>query len=169
MFDKDDNDVTDRYADQDEQKSKVESPSKLDSSIAQIQQLNARMDGIQQKMESMEAKMNEEEKNDDAAIKNLVKEMKLMKQQIDKLSSHNISPEQQKLKSWLEAEVKLPQYYQAFVKNGIDEISVVAMLEQSNLKDIGIEVIGHQMKILKLAKLFNQNDVVNEGGSTALL
>eukprot|EP01084_Bolivina_argentea_P020085 37381_1 len=60
----------------------------------------------------------------------------------------HINPEQQKLKSWLETAVKLPEYYKVFIDNGIDELSVAALITAESLDEMGIDKIGHQLILL---------------------
>eukprot|EP01083_Nonionella_stella_P216357 777828_1 len=161
VFDKDDNDITSRYLQQD-------SPLKtavLDSIVMQIEQMNTKISAIQHKIINIESRLNEEQKNEDTddRFDKMMNEMKRMKQIMNTLSANtNLNAEQQKVKSWLENKVKLPRYFDNFMNNGIDELSVVALLDKATLKDIGIDVIGHQMKILNHAKQLHQNNP-NEG------
>ena len=61
------------------------------------------------------------------------------------------------VKLWLKDTVKLEGYYDLFVKNGVDRLSVVVLLDRDSLKEIGVDKIGHQLLILneieKLKKL----------------
>eukprot|EP01084_Bolivina_argentea_P157750 274880_1 len=181
-FDINGKDITNNFIKNDEYKKdasvstedKQLNAAKLDSIIIQIEKLNKTVSTMQQKMNNLELRMDEEQKNNDSdRIDKLVKEMKTIKQTMSKLSLNNyINPEQQKLKSWLENKVKLPQYYDVFLNNGIDELSVVAMIDKNTLKDMGIDTIGHQVKILNYAKQLNKNNnnvIANEGGPTAYI
>ena len=61
-----------------------------------------------------------------------------------------------KFKSWLLNEVGLPKYYETFIKNDIDRLSIVELVTMKELNEIGITSIGHRMKILdEIAKLKN--------------
>ena len=45
--------------------------------------------------------------------------------------------------------VKLPQYYQMFIENGFNTMDNMLCISDRNvLQDIGINKIGHQMKII---------------------
>eukprot|EP01083_Nonionella_stella_P001061 3060_1 len=104
----------------------------LDSIVMQIEQINTKISAMQQKINNIELRLNEEKKQDDFGdrLGKMMNDMKLMKQNINALSANNkMNPEQQKVKSWLENNVKLPQYFDTFMKNGIDELSVVALLD----------------------------------------
>eukprot|EP01083_Nonionella_stella_P123908 373707_1 len=179
VFDKDDNDITNRYLQTEE--IKTDSPASshiplntaiLDSIVMQIEQMNTKITAMQQKIIKIELQLNEEQKSDetDDRLNKMMNEMKRIKQTMNTLSaSNNMDPEQQKVKSWLE-KVRLPQYFDNFMNNGIDELSVVALLDKATLKDIGIDVIGHQMKILNHVKQLLSQNVENEGtGDTAYM
>eukprot|EP01083_Nonionella_stella_P271075 918241_1 len=54
------------------------------------------------------------------------------------------------LVSWLENEVKLPQYLSKFLTNGYDNLRAIKMItNESQLANIGITKLGHQMLILE--------------------
>ena len=54
------------------------------------------------------------------------------------------------LKKWLTEVVKLPQYYDIFVDNGLDSMELVSHLDKTqDLEYIGIKQKGHQLVILK--------------------
>eukprot|EP00484_Ammonia_sp_Unknown_P019178 CAMPEP_0197034174 /NCGR_PEP_ID=MMETSP1384-20130603/12359_1 /TAXON_ID=29189 /ORGANISM="Ammonia sp." /LENGTH=133 /DNA_ID=CAMNT_0042464065 /DNA_START=1 /DNA_END=399 /DNA_ORIENTATION=+ len=53
------------------------------------------------------------------------------------------------VKAWMENEVKLPQYVQTFISNGYETMEIVKEIQTTDdLKDIGIELKGHQKIIL---------------------
>eukprot|EP01083_Nonionella_stella_P179696 638793_1 len=178
VFDKDDNDITNRYLQHEEIKTDPPVPSHdtllktavLDSIVMQIEQMNTKISAIQHKIINIESRLNEEQKNEDTddRLNKMMNEMKRIKQTMNVLSANNnLNAEQQKVKSWLENKVKLPRYFDNFMNNGIDELCVVALLDKATLKDIGIEVIGHQMKILNHAKQLHQNNP-NEGDTACM-
>ena len=50
---------------------------------------------------------------------------------------------------WLQNDVKLPQYVEAFIKNGYDDMDTVEMtLKKRDLHKIGITTRGHRKKIM---------------------
>ena len=63
------------------------------------------------------------------------------------------------LSQWLKEVVKLPQYYDTFVKNGIDSLELMAQLEsKENLNDLGITQTGHQIIIMNCVRKLDIND-----------
>ena len=49
---------------------------------------------------------------------------------------------------WLRDTVKLGEYLDLFIKNGIDRLSVVVLLDKRALREIGVDKIGHRLLIL---------------------
>eukprot|EP01084_Bolivina_argentea_P018105 33758_1 len=180
IYDKKGKDITYEYLKNDEMKQ--QSVDSIQMNNALLASLSSRMDEmtnlmttLQQKVNDIELRLNEEQKNDDKIDKVMImKELNLIKQNMKVLSkNNNINPEQQRLKAWLQNTVKLPQYYDLFLQNGIDELSVVALIDKETLKEMGIDTIGHQIKILDKAKQLKQNNnnnpAFNEGGPTAYI
>eukprot|EP01084_Bolivina_argentea_P213419 362474_1 len=112
---------------------------------------------IEQRMNDLELRVNAEEKNDGFREK-ISQEIKSMKEEIKKLSVNNLNPEQQKLKSWLENQVKLPQYFDTFIENGIEDLSTASVLTMEGLKAMDVNIVGHQMKILSQVVKLNHNE-----------
>eukprot|EP01083_Nonionella_stella_P123907 373706_1 len=180
VFDKDDNDITSSFSN-DREDIKTDSHTSphyillktaVDSIAIQVEKMSSTMSAMQQKMNDMELRLNEEQKSEDVddKLNKMMNEIKLIKQTVNALSANNMNPKQKKVKSWLENQVALPQYFDIFMKNGIDELSLVALLDKATLKDIGIDVIGHQMKILNHVKQLLSQNVENEGtGDTAYM
>ena len=133
---------------------------------SRINELASQMAQMQKSINDMQLKMNEEKKeNDDDRFDKIMNEIKSMKQNINKLTmNNNINPEQQKLKSWLEDKVKLPEYYDIFIENGIEDLSTASLLTMEGIEGMGIDKVGHQMKILSQVVKLKQ-PVNNEGGT----
>eukprot|EP01084_Bolivina_argentea_P107176 191646_1 len=133
VFDKNDNDITNQYISHEESKQNQSQEqqqlveARLDSLTIKVDKIMKTMQTLQQQVNNMQLRMNEDEKNDtDNNIDKLFKEVQSLKQTVNQLSlSNKLNPQQQKLKSWLENKCKLPQYFDVFIKNGIDEIPVV--------------------------------------------
>ena len=80
------------------------------------------------------------------------------------------------IKMWLRDTVQLPQYYDIFIENGFDTMDNILCISDRNvLKDIGVNKIGHQMKIISdIKKLSEQHsnistpkhNTVGSGGGT---
>jgi len=125
--------------------------SKLDSILAQMEKLSARMDRLQDAVRGIERRMDDEEKSN-------AQKWNAVQQSIGKMEEKlNADPEQQRLKEWLENEVKLPDLYPIFIKNGIDNLSTAAGVDKQTLKDLGVKV-GHQIKYLRAAQLLDESD-----------
>ena len=159
-----------------EQKNKENSDEQQQSVTARLDSLTTKMDklltnfqNMEQRISDIELRMNEEQKenaNNDK-IDKLINDMNRMKQEMKRIASHNnVNPEQQKLKAWLEDKVKLPEYYDLFIENGIEDLDTVKILTMEGLKGMGIDKVGHQMKMLSQIVKLNENVVVaNEGGT----
>ena len=77
--------------------------------------------------------------------------------------------------------LKLPEYTDVFIENGIENLNVVRMLTQTELNQIGISKIGHRMQIMRAISMLNGNGMsmdqhpvakaasVNEGTGTPFL
>ena len=76
--------------------------------------------------------------------------------------------ESHKMQQWLNDIVRLPGYYSNFVENGYESMgSVMKIKDKSALSDIGIDITGHQMRLL--AQIEKLRDVCheNEGDGAA--
>eukprot|EP01083_Nonionella_stella_P027018 74299_1 len=152
VIDHEDNDVTNQYINTDNEESK-HSPlmeARLDSLINSVDKLVNNVQSLEQRVTDIEQRINEEQKeNTNDALETLIEQMKVVKQDLQKLSTiAKTNPKQLELKSWLEMEVGFPQYYDTFMENGIEDLSIASMLTMETIKSIGIDKIGHQMKIL---------------------
>eukprot|EP01083_Nonionella_stella_P045969 123136_1 len=109
---------------------------------------NADHDSLMQKMDELGGKI-------DAVQTEVAK----INQNVGKLYTN---PKQQKVKLWLENTVELREYYGLFIENGIVDLSTVALLNMETIKTMGIDKVGHQMKLLNaITKLKQTNG--NEG------
>ena len=117
--------------------------------------------------------MDEEEKGSNDNLQTQINEMNA---KITKLSSGNISndsgmdKEKQEFKDWIEKQLKLPEYYDVLVENGIDKLSVVQLLTKDELQEMGITKIGHKIQILKeIQSLKQRSDNQPAEGGTAYI
>eukprot|EP01083_Nonionella_stella_P103703 296411_1 len=70
--------------------------------------------------------------------------------QIDERMKIRQEKQREQLEQWLTGTVKLPKYYQMFVQNGYDSLAIVKEVTDVNeLAQIGIELKGHKVKIMK--------------------
>ena len=59
--------------------------------------------------------------------------------------------ERMKIAEWLANIVRLPQYYEMFMDQGFDDFEIIADITLNDLKEMGIDKIGHRKQILKYA------------------
>ena len=64
------------------------------------------------------------------------------------------------VKEWLNNIVERPEYYTNFVENGYESLEIIREIKhKSDLKDIGIQNVAHQDKILQCIYKLNQENV----------
>ena len=64
----------------------------------------------------------------------------------------------QKLKRWLSQKVRFPQYFTLFIESGIEDLETAALLNQDTMTQIGIDKVGHRMKIMSELKKLKVNE-----------
>eukprot|EP01084_Bolivina_argentea_P264724 448528_1 len=64
------------------------------------------------------------------------------------LQKHNNNAHDVEIKEWFINNVKLPEYYQIFKDNGFERLSVIKTMSESDLKEIGIDKLGHRRAIM---------------------
>eukprot|EP01083_Nonionella_stella_P179099 634743_1 len=179
VFDHEDNDITNLYVGTDNEESKQSAleyakqsdqkliEARLDSLSSSMDKLVNNVQSLQQQFTDLQQRMHvqEEEKDSDS----LWAEIKVIKHDLRTLSSiAKTNPKQLELKSWLQNEVGFPQYYDIFMENGIEDLSITSLLTMETIKRMGIDKMGHQMKILRAVTKLNNNDI-NEGDKTAYM
>eukprot|EP01084_Bolivina_argentea_P273060 465053_1 len=105
----------------------------------QLDRMEEKINNIENvlKMIQIQLQMNEEQKmNHVDNVENIVK---VNKDKSDK----------QMFRHWVQNVLKLPEYYNIFVDNGAETLSVIQMFGMNELEMIGITKIGHKMQILK--------------------
>ena len=180
MYDEENNEVSDQYLSVEESgQGTIGLPTKnffneqlqlmtaqLDSVLSKMEQFDTRIGEMENRMEGIQLRMDEEQK--DGNMDQVMQEIATLKKQVKQLMlKEHMSPEQQKLKSWLENTVKMPDYFDVFIEGGIEDLETVSMLTKNELNDIGISKVGHQVKILGAAKKLplHQNNEMVEGGT----
>ena len=68
---------------------------------------------------------------------------------------HDNANQRNPLKTWICDTLQLPKYYDLFISEGFDEISLFLELSESDLKELGILKMGHRKKILLGARQMN--------------
>eukprot|EP01083_Nonionella_stella_P308142 1085950_1 len=180
VFDHEDNDITNLYVGTDNEESKHSAlecakqsdhtliDARLDSLSSSIDKLVNNVQSLQQQFTDLQQRVHVQEEQKDN-IDSLRAEMKVIKHDLRKLPSiAKTDPKQLELKSWLQNEVGFPQYYDIFMENGIEDLSIASLLTMETIKRMGIDKMGHQMKILRAVTKLNHNDI-NEGGKTAYM
>ena len=91
-----------------------------------------------------------QQKDDITNLQKQIDEININMQQLlsGNKDEYKMDKDRQEFKDWIEKELKLPQYYDLFVKNGVETLKVMQMFTMNELKDIGISKIGHRMQIL---------------------
>lgn len=89
------------------------------------------------------------------------------KEEIDKKAmveyEHDaLDKEQEELKKWLTKTVKLPQYFDTFISNAVDDLDTASLLTTTALEKMGINLIGHQLKIMRKVRMLNNRDNLSD-------
>eukprot|EP01084_Bolivina_argentea_P164024 285238_1 len=115
-----------------------------------VQIIEDKFNSISSQINALSSKMNS---NTDK-IDDLVKDVQFIKNNISNniKNENDTTSEHDKLRQWLTNTVKLPQYYQMFIDNGVNQLSVLELLDMKSLTEIGVSKIGHRLKILHLIK-----------------
>ena len=72
------------------------------------------------------------------------------------------STKREQLKQWLIREADLPQYLDHLTENGFEDVKSLKDLTKEYMDQIGIDKIGHQLKLLRLIRKMNGNNMVPE-------
>eukprot|EP01083_Nonionella_stella_P111151 325900_1 len=68
------------------------------------------------------------------------------------------------IKQWLTKVVELPQYYDVFIRHGFDKITLIKSIRlQSELEQIGIESMAHQIRLMAMINELETNVGTNGG------
>eukprot|EP01084_Bolivina_argentea_P126765 224375_1 len=69
----------------------------------------------------------------------------------------SVELQDKKVEIWLTETVKLPQYYELLIENGIDEMTVIKLIGREDLQAMNI-CIGHQLKILQAVEALKSEE-----------
>eukprot|EP01083_Nonionella_stella_P149399 474449_1 len=148
VVDHEDNDITNQYINTNDEESK-HSPSqdtkqsdqkliesRLDSLTNSVDKLVNNFQSVEQRLRHLEQVINEEQKdNSNDTMGKLTEEIHVMKQDLQKLSTlAKGNPKHLELQSWLEIKVGFPQYYEIFIENGIEDLSIASLLTMESIK-----------------------------------
>ena len=136
--------------------------TRLDSLSSDMKQMQHSIQQLTKQVNDMRFIMTEERKNDDAKDE-LKKQIYLLQQSVNVLTTQSLSKQQgtkpdSAMEKWLKEVVKLPQYIPLFNENGLEDLETVKHLTQKELEIIGVDKFGHKLKIYKeIEKLNAQN------------
>ena len=116
-----------------------------DNNLSSIAQQSKKLKNT---INDIQLELNEEEKNKDD-------------------DNNNEISEKDKIKLWLENTVKLPEYFDKFIEDGVDEFDTILLLDHNTLKDIGINKVGHRLKILNQINILKQKNNNNNNNEIA--
>ncbi len=104
----------------------------------------------------------------ESEIKKIKKQIKYLYQSAkQKYNSEDDIDEKQmsqieKIRNWINDSVKLPQYFQLFIKHGYDDVSIILDMNNEDLIQIGIDKIGHRKKVMKYIHLLQNTENNND-------
>lgn len=139
------------------------------TTIAMIQSMQSKIEGMQQQIMSLDQKIitirsestvntinthSDEQSDLLAQLEMIKKEMTELKEAqfngnyIEATTDESEDSEQERLREWLESEVKLSEYYKVFKENGFDDLESAQQLKEGDLIAMGVDKTGHRRKIL---------------------
>ena len=103
-----------------------------------------------------------EEKKSDDNNDEIKKQMQLLQESVNILMTQSMSKQKNKQESevarWLTNIVKLPQYISSFSENAFDNLEIIKEVRMNDLKELGIDLMGHRIRIMKeIANLNKEN------------
>ena len=165
------------HGDADGHDDEIKSPD-IDGLRQEIIRLNKQVVELQQIVQNLKAKIgidvvDEEKKEMDTGFgvnQTIIEMLKETKKEIELLkNSGNIRDKDGKDKKlhpveiWLKDVVKLPEYYPLFEENGFDDMNVVKMLNMQQMEKLGINKLGHQLKIMGAVENLKQDNHTFDG------
>ena len=157
--------------------------NKQTSSVLRLNKLSSNVEQMGNSIQQLTKQMNDvklliaEEKKEDDGNDELKKQIQLLQQSVNVLmtasSSKASEQKQSEVSKWLKNVVKLPQYISLFDENGFDTLDVLNDIKPNNLEALGIQLMGHRMKIMREIAKLNQENVNKPAaqyeGSTAYI
>jgi len=155
VYNTDDEDVTDSYLLRSTKSPKMIksaniAPSSLNMLTAKIDALSQRMDSLATAVEVIQNRLNEDEKENGNAVQQQIDAINAKLQTLGGNSSVVEDNSAEAIfKKWVEDTLKLPEYYELFMENGVETLNDIKLLTESELKMIGITKIGHRKRMEK--------------------
>ena len=146
---------------------KMTNDAKLESLTVNVAENNKMMQEMQENMGRLSKQINEiqlmlmeERKNDE--VGDMRKEVEEMKRNMDVLMEEKVEKDgrrdgkREEMKKWMRDVVGLPEYVDLLVENGMDDLDVIKHLTANDLQGIGIDKVGHKIKIVKEIEILNR-------------
>ena len=128
-----------------------------DDAAGNMSAYDEQIDALQHKVDKISRAVYELQKNEKQKDDNWKRELNeikaLLKKLVDKRKNDNNEDDNdaQEFREWLDR-LKLSEYYDLFSQNGVEYIKDASGLNDEHLKEIGIDKIGHRMRILNAFK-----------------
>ena len=134
---------------------------------ARLNQIQNSMQQLTKQVNDMKSIISEEKKSDDN--NDLKNQMQLLQQSVNILMTQSLSKKENKnvseVSRWLKNVVKLPQYISLFNENGFDNLEIVKEIRMNDLIALGVDLMGHRIKIVKEIANLNKPAAQHEGGT----
>ena len=128
--------------------------SKFDEMQHHITSIDSKLKEVQKRTDGKFRRQSESNQSQSAEVLAMMNQLKeevaaLKKAQNQGDEELKEETEEMKLKKWMEDEVKLPQYFALLKENGFEDLDGVQDLTENDLREMGIEKMGHRRKIIK--------------------
>ena len=127
--------------------------SQMTKMTKDIKQLKESVQRVQSKLDQIE-----EKKSDGGHLQKQIDDIQKSVSRLMSGGGGKADSDAAKFKQWLEGTVGMGEYYDLFVENGVEKLSVVQMFTMKELSMIGISKIGHRMMLTKAIEMLNQRD-----------
>ena len=79
---------------------------------------------------------------------------------MEQINEQDLDEDQSKVKKWVEKEVKIKglSLFKILIQSGFEDLDTVKELNEQTLKQMGVNKVGHRIKILKKVKELNENE-----------
>ena len=135
-------------------------PRPISSVDAAIDSLAAAIETVQKQMISIQNQMDEDKKENKDDVQYQIDGIKMTLQELTVKSDVAEEDKEEALfKKWVVNTLKYQEYYELFVENGVDTLNVAKLLTKRELKAIGINKIGHQLKIMDEIQALKRNEI----------
>ena len=119
----------------------------------EVKLLNGSIQRIHLRMQQIE-----EKKADDNGLRKQIEDIRKSISRLQSGGGVKEDSDAEKFKKWLEETVKLGEYYELFVENGVENLTVLKMFGMEELSMIGIKKIGHRLQLSKAIETLKGQD-----------